>query len=79
LAFLFVFTAVDASRGETVLQHDRYGGVTSLVGTKTGWFHVEEIGGRWYFITPEGNAFFSLGATHAVECMRQDELNLFES
>ena len=40
---------------------------------------MEEIGGRWYFVTPEGHAFFSLGATHAVECIRLDELNLFET
>ena len=40
---------------------------------------MEEINGRWYFVTPEGHAFFSLGATHAVECIRLDELNLFET
>ena len=40
---------------------------------------MEEILGRWYFVTPEGHAFFSLGATHAVECIRLDELNLFET
>ena len=61
------------------LRFDRYGGVTSLAGTRTGWFHVEQIDGRWYFVTPEGHAFFSLGATHAIECIRLDELNLFEA
>ena len=30
-------------------------------------------------IGAEGHAFFSLGATHAVEWMRQDEGNLFET
>ncbi len=66
-----------ASRAQTSGPHDRYGGVLSLSGTKTGWFYVEEIGGRWHFVTPDGHAFFSLGATHAVECIRRDELNLF--
>ncbi len=58
---------------------DAYGGVLALPGEKTGWFHLQEIGGRWYFVTPEGHAFFSLGATHAVECIRLDELNMFET
>jgi hypothetical protein len=65
--------------GQNGLSYDSYGGVISLKGNKTGWFHVEEIGGRWFFITPEGSAFFSLGATHAVECVKQDEQNLFQT
>lgn len=64
---------------QTTLDYDAFGGVFSLKGKKTGWFHLEEIVGRWYFVTPDGHALFSLGATHAVECMRQDELNLFET
>lgn len=70
---------VPTCKGQSSLEYDKYGGVTSLVGTKTGWFHVEEINGRWYFVTPEGHAFFSLGVTHAVECIRLDERNLFET
>jgi hypothetical protein len=58
---------------------DQYGGIKSIKGKKTGWFHVQELNGRWYFITPEGNAFFSLGPTHSVEVIKQDELNLWET
>ena len=78
-ALLLVFAFAATSRGQTNYDCDRFGGVTTLKGTKTGWFHMEQIGERWYFVTPEGHAFFSLGATHAVECMHQDELNLFET
>jgi hypothetical protein len=78
-ALLLVFAFAATSRGQTNYDCDRFGGVTTLKRTKTGWFHVEQIGERWYFVTPEGHAFFSLGATHAVECMHQDELNLFET
>ncbi|MEZ5398981.1 MAG: hypothetical protein R2729_04875 [Bryobacteraceae bacterium] len=59
--------------------YDRYGGVRALAGRRTGWFHVERIGGRWFFVTPDGGAFFSLGVTHAGECVRRDERNLFET
>lgn len=42
-------------------QFDQYGGWTGLKGAKTGWFHAEEINGRWWIITPEGNVFWSTG------------------
>jgi agarase len=40
---------------------DRYGGWTGIESEATGRFRVEEIDGRWWFITPEGHAFFSAG------------------
>ena len=46
---------------------DRYGG---LVGTRekfglkaTGFFRVEKLNGKWWFVDPEGNLFFSVGIT----------------
>ena len=30
----------------------------------TGFFRVEEVGGRWYFITPEGHPYIALGGNH---------------
>jgi len=39
---------------------DAYGGWTKLKGKATGFFHVEYLQGRWWFITPEGNAYFML-------------------
>jgi agarase len=42
-------------------QSDSYGGWLKLKGRKTGFFHTEQIGGRWWFVTPEGNAFFAHG------------------
>ena len=35
-------------------QFDRYGGYRGIKGKKTGFFHVEKIGDRYWFITPEG-------------------------
>lgn len=41
---------------------DRYGGRTDLPVMKvTGWFHAQKQGNRWWLVTPEGHAFFSLG------------------
>ena len=44
-----------------VNEYDAYGGLLKLKGKKTGFFHVEQIRGRWWLVTPEGNAFFSKG------------------
>lgn len=39
---------------------DPYGGWLGLTGQATGFFHTEQLGGRWWLITPEGHAFFML-------------------
>lgn len=40
---------------------DRYGGVAVPVAPPTGFFEVVRTGSRWTFVTPEGNAHWSLG------------------
>jgi hypothetical protein len=77
IAILIVLTTVTIVHGQSDTVLDKYGGVLSLKGSATGWFHTQEIAGRCYFVTPEGHALFSLGVTHAVECIRDDELGLF--
>ena len=42
-------------------QYDTYGGWLKLKGKKTGFFHVEQLDGRWWLVTPEGNVFFAKG------------------
>jgi hypothetical protein len=42
-------------------QYDAYGGWLKLQGQKTSFFHTEQIGGRWWLVSPEGNAFFAKG------------------
>ena len=58
-AALFAGTAL-ADSGD----YDRYGGWMKLAGTKTGFFHTQQIDGRWWLVTPEGHAFFSKGVDH---------------
>lgn len=42
-------------------ERDPYGGTTSVKGTKTGFFHVQKLDGRWWLVTPDGNGFLSKG------------------
>ncbi|MGH9740035.1 MAG: putative Ig domain-containing protein [Candidatus Acidiferrales bacterium] len=45
---------------------DQYGGRTDIkCANATGWFHAEEINSHWWFCTPLGNAFYSLGVTYS--------------
>jgi hypothetical protein len=45
---------------------DSFGGWLELKGKQTGFFHTEQIQGRWWLVSPEGNAFFSKGVDHVA-------------
>ena len=48
------------------LETDRYGGWTGLQGNnQSGFFQVEKINGRYWFVTPDNNVFWSIGWTWA--------------
>jgi hypothetical protein len=50
--------------GAAASEYDPYGGWLMLKGKKTGFFHTQQINGRWWLVTPEGNVFFSKGVNH---------------
>ncbi len=52
---------VAAPSAANAADFDPYGGWLKLKGKKTGFFHTEKIDGRWWLVTPDGNAFFSKG------------------
>lgn len=43
---------------------DKYGGWTGIKGEATGFFHLENIEGRDWFISPDGNVFFAVALSH---------------
>lgn len=45
-------------------EFDKYGGCTAIKGKTTGFFHLEEIDGRHFLITPEGHGYRALGINH---------------
>lgn len=44
----------------------RYGGYLNTEAKATGFFRVEQVDGKWWFVDPDGHLFFSIGA----DCMR---------
>ena len=52
----------EASLGKDPLpDRDEYGGFASTQAKATGFFRVEQIDGRWWFVDPKGHYFFSNG------------------
>ena len=46
---------------------DRYSGRLDVHGLQqSGWFHTQKLGDRWWLVTPDGHAFFSLGVNAVV-------------
>jgi hypothetical protein len=45
----------------TFPDRDAYGGFASTKAKATGFFRVEQIAGRWWFVTPDGHLFYSTG------------------
>jgi hypothetical protein len=50
------------SLAEPLPGRDGYGGFSNTQAKATGFFHVEQIDGRWWFVDPDGHWFFSTGA-----------------
>jgi hypothetical protein len=51
---------------------DKYGGCLAIKGKPTGFFHLEEIEGRQFLITPEGHGFRALGINHFHNMTSED-------
>jgi hypothetical protein len=58
--------AEETSLGKSDFNVSKYGGFLEARTRATGFFRVEKIDGRWWFVDPEGYLFFSAGVT----CMR---------
>ncbi|MEM7602248.1 MAG: hypothetical protein AAF357_12635, partial [Verrucomicrobiota bacterium] len=55
-------------------ESDRYGGWTGKTFEATGFFRAEKDG-RWWLVTPEGNAFLSFGINHFTPSLFQQPHN----
>jgi hypothetical protein len=57
------WTAEEAGLGKGDFGFGRYGGYLNRQAKATGFFRVEKIDGRWWFVDPEGHLFFSTSST----------------
>ena len=59
-----------------------YGGYRNTKARATGFFRVEQINGRWWFVDPDGHLFFSTGAdvtTPAIATPTEGRQSIFEA
>ncbi len=75
--FLLFITLCTVSNGQEL---DRFGGNKVISLEATGFFRVEEINGRWLFVTPEGHGYVALGANHVGKYLdlQADEMGLLD-
>jgi hypothetical protein len=57
---------------------DRFGGTLAIQREATGHFRVEQVKGRWMFITPEGHGYLALGANHTGKYMSGQHAELLK-
>ena len=73
ITFSLLASLVAVSGSPVLAQHtrdaraefDRYGGYRAISARTDGFFRVERVDGRWWFVTPDGHAFLSAGVNHA--------------
>lgn len=58
-----VWDKEDASLQPGDFNYSKFGGYADTKVKATGFFRVEKIDGKWWFVDPEGHLFFSAGST----------------
>ena len=53
--------------------YDAFGGYSGIQREATGWFRVEQVNGRWLFVTPQGHGYLALGANHTGQYLQEPE------
>lgn len=43
-------------------EHSKYGGLLRMKGKATGFFHVQKVKGKWWFVDPDGYLFLSIAS-----------------
>ena len=56
------WAAEEKALGKGDFAYCRYGGYEATKAKATGFFRVEKIEGKWWFVDPDGHLFLSLGA-----------------
>jgi hypothetical protein len=57
------WAAEDATLGAGDFGFCKYGGYRNTKAKATGFFRVEEVDGRWWFVDPDGHLFYSTSST----------------
>ena len=64
LSFFFNYNLYGSNKKINKIELDKYGGWKGNKFRQSGFFRTEFDGKKWWFVTPEGNGFISLGINH---------------
>src|SRR5438105_8669904 len=67
-----LFDAKESSPGSNI---DEFGGTLEHVAGPSRFFQTKEVGNRWVFVTPEGNAFWMEGVFLVESTTSIDQLH----
>jgi len=76
---IFAQNNIDSNAFQDSIAVDSYGGVLSIKGTPNEYFTIQQINGRYCFVTPEGHGMLVLGVTHLGAVKEVAPNNIFQT
>ncbi len=76
---IFAQKSMDNKTFQDSITVDSYGGVLSIKGTPNEYFTIQQINGRYCFVTPEGHGMLALGVTHLGAVQEVAPNNIFQT
>ena len=76
---IFAQKSIDKKTFQDSIAVDSYGGVLSIKGTPNEYFTIQQINGRYCFVTPEGHGMLALGVTHLGAVQEVAPNNIFQT
>ena len=76
---IFAQKSIDKKTFQDSIAVDSYGGVLSIKGTPNEYFTIQQINGRYCFVTPEGHGMLALGVTHLGAGQEVAPNNIFQT
>lgn len=75
----FILTGCGESSNSKSALVDSYGGVINIKGKANDYFTIQEINGRYCFVTPEGHGFLPLSVTHFADVAMNKPNSIFKT
>ena len=76
---IFAQKSMDNKTFQNSIAVDSYGGILSIKGTPNEYFTIQQINGRYCFVTPEGHGMLALGVTHLGAVQEIAPNNIFQT
>ena len=76
---IFAQKGIDDDTFQDSIPMDSYGGILSVKGTPNDYFTIQQINGRYCFVTPEGHGMLAIGVTHLRAVLEVAPNNIFQT